>query len=404
MPRRFVKIWQNHRLKKLVRHFAEKVPLYSRIMREIDIPPKKFKGIVELTHLPIIDKNTFRKRSASDYINALSQEHLVRKQTSGSTGAPFEFVIHNFPLPNYYHDFLGYRSLIWQGISLQKIMLGLRMVHIRLTPFKHSYRLFIPVQDIIRNKAVAFSKISNFSPEVIESFPSVLLELAKYMSSREINVLNPKFIISYGEKLFPATRRYIEKLFQCTVYDRYGMEEFGAIGQECGYQTGFHINEETLLIEIVDDNGFPTPPGVAGNIIITDLYNFNMPFIRYHTGDYGRLDNTPCPCGVASPRLHLAGRVASFINTRVGKIHHFEFADIMNHYSAYVMQYQIVSRSSGIFEIRIVPFEPIRYDLVSRLKLDIKKLTNNTSRFVIRLVDYIEPMANGKRKTIVNIR
>ena len=47
----------------------------------------------------------------------------------------------------------------------------------------------------------------------------------------------------------------------------------------------FVLNEETLYIEILDDNNQPVEDGVEGKVVVTSLYNKAMPFIRYELGD-----------------------------------------------------------------------------------------------------------------------
>src|SRR5207248_3298331 len=80
---------------------------------------------------------------------------------------------------------------------------------------------------------------------------------------------------------YPFMRTLIERVFQAPVFETYGSREFMLIGAECDKHTGLHLVPENHVVEVVDELGQPTPPGEEGNVVITDLTNYGMPFIRY---------------------------------------------------------------------------------------------------------------------------
>ena len=75
--------------------------------------------------------------------------------------------------------------------------------------------------------------------------------------------------------------------FGCKVTDRYGCEEVGLIACECERHAGLHLNIEHLYIEFLRPDGSPAASGEEGAIVITDLLNHGMPFIRYRIEDVG---------------------------------------------------------------------------------------------------------------------
>ena len=85
------------------------------------------------------------------------------------------------------------------------------------------------------------------------------------------------------------------------------------LGAECERHEGLHLTAEQTLLEIVDDEGHPVAPGTEGNVVVTDLYNYGMPFIRYRIGDVGSLDRSACACGRSLPRIR------SIVITRVAQ-------------------------------------------------------------------------------------
>jgi phenylacetate-CoA ligase len=98
------------------------------------------------------------------------------------------------------------------------------------------------------------------------------------------------------------------------------------IGAECGRHAGLHLTSEHLVVEIVDDEGRPSRAGEEGNVVITDLYNYGMPFIRYANGDRAIAGFESCPCGRGLPLLKkVVGRRLDIIRTGAGRIIPGEF-------------------------------------------------------------------------------
>ena len=70
--------------------------------------------------------------------------------------------------------------------------------------------------------------------------------------------------------------------------ETYGCREVMLIGTECERHDGLHQSMENMYRSICRDGGRPRAaarPGEVGEIVITDLHNFGMPFIRYANGD-----------------------------------------------------------------------------------------------------------------------
>ena len=104
-------------------------------------------------------------------------------------------------------------------------------------------------------------------------------------------------------------KNYIEILWDCHVYEHYGMTEMGLGGaMACRARAGYHPREADLLFEIVDPaTGEVLPDGVPGEIVFTTLTRRAMPLIRYRTGDFSRWIPEPCPCGSVLKRLDKVG-------------------------------------------------------------------------------------------------
>jgi phenylacetate-CoA ligase len=111
-----------------------------------------------------------------------------------------------------------------------------------------------------------------------------------------------------GEPCSHALRRRLESLWRCPAYLYYGSLECGGIGIECDAQDGFHVAQGHVFVEIIGPDDQPLAPGEIGEIVVTVLLRRAMPLLRYRTGDFGYIEDTPCACGTVLPRLMLRGR------------------------------------------------------------------------------------------------
>jgi hypothetical protein len=73
--------------------------------------------------------------------------------------------------------------------------------------------------------------------------------------------------------------------------------------RECRARLGLHVAMDHVSLEILDGNGVPVTPGEEGEVVVTSLSAFAMPFIRYRLGDVSRFLENACRCGISFPRI-----------------------------------------------------------------------------------------------------
>jgi phenylacetate-CoA ligase len=158
-------------------------------------------------------------------------------------------------------------------------------------------------------------------PEILLGHSHSLYMLARHLVEQRITDLRPQGIISTSMMLLAPERRVIEAAFGCKVTDRYGCEEVGLIACECEQHNGMHLDIEHLYVEFIRADGSAAAPGEEGALVITDLFNKGMPFIRYRIEDVGVPTDRVCPCGRGAPLLErVSGRVADYLKRQDGSL------------------------------------------------------------------------------------
>jgi len=190
-------------------------------------------------------------------------------------------------------------------------------------------------------------------------------------------------------------------LFGNIVFDRYGCEELSIIASECEKHEGLHINAEGLYVEVID--GDDTTPG---ELVITDLVNKGMPFIRYKIGDMATILNTPCSCGRGLPRLgKVFGRVTDILYTPEGK--KISGVSILDTFVIHIKgfnQVQIIQNKIDHVLFKIVKDKYYSDNSLKKLKETVVKIFGPQMNSTIEFVDNIPKTDRGKFQfTICNI-
>jgi phenylacetate-CoA ligase len=212
--------------------------------------------------------------------------------------------------------------------------------------------------------------LERVQPGHVMAYPIGLREVAEVALARGSGLRFETFI-STGEVLDDQTREAIERAFHCRTIDIYGVREIGQVAFQCPDATGYHFCSEAVLCELVDERGDLVPPGEYGRVVVTALYNYAMPFIRYETGDYARASALPCACGRGLPSIeNIGGRARNLIVMPDGTRKRLPGV-FFHHVSRFLSyrQIQIVQDNIQSFEIRYQPDAPTVPDVEGLTRL-----------------------------------
>lgn len=233
-------------------------------------------------------------------------------------------------------------------------------------------------------------------PAYLASYPSNLRELGRHLHETG-EELRFDAIMTFGEMVTDDARQAIRDYFGKEPLDRYGSSEVGHIAATCPQSLKLHIGAELVLLELLDGEGRPVPPGTAGRVVVTPFYNFAMPMIRYELGDYAILSTEPCGCGRTLPLLErVLGRVRNV----------FRFVDgssvwpvlLSKDLRKYVpcTQFQVVQTSLTEVELRYMPASADQQNDLAGLNDYFRTRLHPSVRATAIPVEEIKRSAGGK--------
>jgi phenylacetate-CoA ligase len=245
-------------------------------------------------------------------------------------------------------------------------------------------------------------------------YTSHLATIADELMRRDLRLTRSlRAVVTIGETLSPARRCLIEEYFRAPIINRYGLRELGAwSAQNCpDAPEQFHVNTELVVWEIVHEDGTPAPPGEVGRVVLTDLHNYVMPFIRYDTGDLAVASRSGCACGRGFPLVGpIEGRSAEQLITpsgqrlsplilgaylKLGKdpFQHDDHLEAIRHY-------QLVEEAPGRVRFLVVPDRDFNPERKEKLREDMARLLGEGTTVTVETVDRIPPESSGKRPVI----
>ena len=249
--------------------------------------------------LPILEKSDYQQNIEKLFSIRYSKKNTYIANTSGSSGQPFFFVKNKEAHAMTWALIKDRYS--WHGLGLnakQARFLGtpLEMTSNIQEKIKNFIinRVLFPVFDLSdHNLEIFLNKIKKTKFKYIYGYTNSLLLFAQYLLKKEIILQNEcptlSICITTSEVLRDEDRSILSKSFGLKILNEYGISETGGIVAFDDRYGNWLINRESQFMEIVDGDQEPLKDGNMGEIIITDLYNKAMPFIRYRVGDIGKI-------------------------------------------------------------------------------------------------------------------
>lgn len=305
---------QGRQLDSLVRHAVAKSPFYREFYRDIDLA-KQFR----LQDLPVITKkivmdnfdrvvtdSSVTLASIYGHIDAVRGDQLYAGKyrvltTAGSSGLKGVFL---------------YDRSSWSGLLAAVMRAGsfmgispLRPLRITSigggSPVHLSYRRALAmdfglhkVQRLVVTSPIErlVADLNEFQPQYIHAYPSMATLLAEEQIEGKLRI-SPEYLLTGAELVTEAMRKVIRRAWGIRPFESYSSTE-GILAAECDHHRGMHLFEDMMIAEVVDEEDRPVPDGTPGRkILLTNLFQFREPLIRYDISDMVCIDPEPCSCG-----------------------------------------------------------------------------------------------------------
>lgn len=321
-----LRLWQDARLRRLVLHAYESVPLYRRLFDLHRLHPRHIRGVVDLDLIPFTDKAEMRRRGPAALLaRGHDPEALLSVRTSGVSGEPF--TIRRTWLEDKLQDLLRLRAfhafgvgprdrIAVVGAAGQPTAADQKLLGRSLRAFGFHQRQLI---DGLQEPAQVAAQLREARPEVLVGLPGMLDRLAAPGLADLVRSVRPRVVIVGGEVATPAMRLRIRETFAAPLYETYASHECPLMAWECHHSGDLHTCDDGVLVEVLRD-GRGAEPGERGEVVVTNLHAYAMPFIRYRIGDIATR-GAPCGCGAAFSTIgEIQGRTTDHFPLADGRL------------------------------------------------------------------------------------
>ena len=360
-PRERLLALQTERLRRLLAEAAVRVPYYRELFARLGFDPEQVTGPEALAALPLLDKPTIRAHTEA--LKAEGAEGLARFNTGGSSGEPLIFFIGRERVSR---DVAAkWRATRWWGVDIgdPEIVVWGSPIELGAQDRVRAVRDALLRTELLSAFEMSEARLDQFldrirarAPKMVFGYPSALATIAAHAERRGVSLadLGVKVVFCTSERLYPEQRAAISRAFAAPVANGYGGRDAGFIAHECPAGE-MHLTAEDVVVEIVDAAGRPLPVGETGEIVVTHLATREFPFIRYRTGDVGRLSDASCPCGRSLPLLaSVEGRSTDFVVAADGTLMHGLALIYVLRDLAGVRQFRVTQESLALTRVELV--------------------------------------------------
>jgi phenylacetate-CoA ligase len=366
-PSADLQAFQRTQLGQLLKHTYEKSPFYKDRLKLLfdhngDIDWNRW------TDVPIIKRVDLRDHGKEMLVGTLPPLHEPVKEfhTSGSSGVPVSVTYG--PIFSMVAQAARSRAFTWHGIDYSKPRARLSMATASGEPIREDFFLdtwgpfWTPKQthgrEVVINRALTTARQLKIMAEqrirYLSAFPNSV-ELLARVNERQKQQLKLDYIFAYGQGVSEEQLALFDSSFGAKCLQTYSSKEGGKIAFKCPEHNNFHINSETVMLEVIDEQDRPCSFGTPGRIVITPFYNSAQPLVRYEQGDVGVLGEV-CPCGRTLPVLQkILGRAEPIWKFPDGMLIAPRLRHTLLQEKMHALAYQIAHIAPMELEVRYIP-------------------------------------------------
>ena len=409
---------QKRKLKKLLLHCYSHVPYYHKLFSDKGVDENSFQQQSVFTifnMIPFLTKKIIRENYNVLKAQNMSKREYRKNSTSGSTGESLFFLSDASRERAMCGETIKFLNMQWSGVDLfaqHALLWGARFDAPAEKSLANKLRLFfrpllfLSSYDLSESVMAEYArKLNDFRVEILTSYPSPLEHFARFCLKKSIKISTLRAIVCSAEQLFDHQRELFERAFSVPVFNRYGCREFADIAMECEMHNGLHIMSGRVFMETIREDGSHCETGEVGEIVVTDLDNYAMPFVRYKIGDLGSLTDRKCDCGRGLPLMEkIQGRSFDLVRTPSGRTISGTFWTILTRYvSEDITAFQVKQQQPESITLFLQMHDRhLSYEEENVLRKEINKAAPDLI-VNIEYVNQIPLTRSGKRRFVIGI-
>ncbi len=414
-------LWRHQaaQLRLLAAHARRTVPFYRERLADLDMEADDDRFRDAWLRLPILSRQDVQA-AGDDLISAdLPESHGVAGDifTSGSTGKPVRAI--RSQLWQLFWSAVTVRDHLWHRRDFSGTLAVIRDSAAGKAPYPDGKRadnwgrstmaLFRTGPCVSLNVTTPVDLqvewLTRADPDYLLTHPSIVERLAGHCLATGTRLPRLRQVETIAEALRPRVRELCAEAWGVPVADMYSTRETGYVALQCPDSEAYHVQAETMLVEVLDGSGRPCQPGEVGTVVVTPLHNFAMPLIRYELGDVAEV-GPPCTCGRGLPVLtRILGRRQNMLVMPTGEERWpmLSSGDIRTLTSlAPVGRYQFVQRGLDLIALRLTTHRALKPDETAALQKWVQQKFGYPFNVVVETVEALQAGPSGKFEDFIS--
>lgn len=362
--------------------------------------------------IPVLKRSDLQQEHASLVSRAVPGSHGVvfTVESSGSTGSPVQAL--GTDLTRFFWQATTLRDHFWHRRDFNGSLFAIR-------PDRGSRDGIVtqqgwgPPVDVLMSSGPMwlmhsssaveeqFDRLCEVRPDYLMTLPSNLRELSLLAARHGTRPVGSE-IRTFGESVSDELRELVRESFGVPLVDIYSASETGYLALQCPLGGCYHVNAETILLEVLNDDGMTCQSGEVGRVVVTSLHNFALPLIRYEVGDYAEVGG-PCLCGRGLPVLtRILGRVRGMATAPDGARFWPSFPGEAWMHVAPIRQLQLVQTGKDSIVVTYAMERELNGDEERLLTAALRTSLGFNYRMDCRRVERIPRSPNGKFEDFIS--
>jgi len=402
LPPAELRALRERKLRAVIQHAYEKVPYYHTLFCAVGLTPQDVRTLEDLQQVPITSKEALRAAGVEGALaRGVDPASCEVSLSSGSTGKPF--ACYRDAREARTRKLVGFRALHTAGVRpwdrlatfpprSQPLTLMNRLGLYRSHPVSH----LLALEEQTR-------RLKRIQPTVLRVAPSRLRAILHAVDYRLSEIARPRLLITSSEVLDDGLKRTVLADLDVEFFNFYVSTEFAELASDCPAHEGLHVNADQLIVECLDDNDQPAPPRKPGAVVVTSLYGFIMPLIRFRLGDICTPIEGLCSCGSSFPLISApqgrqddvlrlpSGRILPTVNLGRPIMTTVEPVD----------QYRLIQERLDHFVLQLVLFKHPGEEMLDQLRRKVLDYLGEPVDLDIEIVDQL-PEDKGKFRRFIS--